>query len=37
MDSQGQTIVHACKQFGVMVQTYYRWLKEYGGLKADQA
>jgi putative transposase len=28
---------HACKQIGVTEQTYYRWRKEYGGLKADQA
>ena len=35
--SQGQTVVHACKQIGVTEQTYYRWRKEYGGLKADQA
>jgi len=27
----------ACKQIGVTEQTYYRWRKEYGGLKADQA
>ena len=26
-----------CKQIGVTDQTYYRWRKEYGGLKVDQA
>lgn len=26
-----------CKQIGVTEQTYYRWRKEYGGLKVDQA
>ncbi len=35
--AQGQTVAHACKQIGVTDQTYYRWRKEYGGLKADQA
>jgi putative transposase len=35
--SQGQTITQVCKQIGVTDQTYYRWRKEYGGLKTDQA
>ena len=35
--SQGRTVVQACKQIGVSEQTYYRWRKEYGGLKTDQA
>lgn len=35
--SQGQTITQSCKQIGVTEQTYYRWRKEYGGLKTDQA
>jgi putative transposase len=35
--SQRQTVAQACKQIGVTEQTYYRWRKEYGGLKADQA
>lgn len=35
--SQGQTIAQVCKQIGVIDQTYYRWRKEYGGLKTDQA
>ena len=26
-----------CKQLGVTDQTYYRWRREYGGLKVDQA
>ena len=35
--AQGQTVSHVCKQIGVTDQTYYRWRKEYGGLKTDQA
>ena len=35
--AQGQTVAQVCKQIGVTDQTYYRWRKEYGGLKADQA
>ncbi len=26
-----------CKQLEVTEQTYYRWRKEYGGLRMDQA
>ena len=35
--SQEKTISQVCKQIGVTDQTYYRWRKEYGGLKTDQA
>ena len=35
--SQGKTVVQVCKQLGVTEQTYYRWRKEYGGLRMDQA
>lgn len=35
--SQGQTVSQASKQIGITDQTYYRWRKEYGGLKTDQA
>jgi putative transposase len=27
----------ACRQIGISEQTLYRWRKEYGGLKVDQA
>ena len=27
----------ACKEAGITEQTYYRWRKEYGGLKLEQA
>lgn len=35
--SQGRTVAQACKQIEVTEQTYYRWRKEYGGLKVAQA
>jgi|TARA_B100001079_G_C15954351_1_gene316298 transposase-like protein len=35
--SKGQTNVQVCKKLGVTEQTFYRWRKEYGGLKVDQA
>jgi len=35
--AQGQTVAQACKAIGITEQTYYRWRKEYGGLKTDQA
>ena len=35
--SKGKAVPMVCKQLGVTEQTYYRWRKEYGGLKVDQA
>lgn len=35
--AKGQTVSQACKQLGITDQTYYRWRKEYGSLKMDQA
>ena len=35
--AKGQSISTVCKQIGITDQTYYRWRKEYGGLKVDQA
>jgi putative transposase len=37
MLSQGITIAVICKKIGVTDQTYYRWRKEYGGMRVDQA
>jgi putative transposase len=31
------SIGQACKEAGITQQTYYRWRKEYGGLKLEQA
>jgi transposase-like protein len=35
--SRGQTLAQVCKKIGVCEQTYYRWRKEYGGLRLGQA
>lgn len=35
--AQGQTASLAVRGLGITEQTYYRWRKEYGGLKVDQA
>lgn len=35
--AKGRPIAEVCKQIGVCEQTYYRWRREYGGLKTDQA
>ena len=35
--NQGMEVVHACRQAGISDQSYYRWRKEYGGMKIDQA
>ena len=35
--SRGATTPEACRKIGVSTQTFYRWRKEYGGLKIDQA
>jgi putative transposase len=35
--SQGRTVREVSRELGVTEQTYYRWRKEYGGLKVSQA
>ena len=35
--AKGTAIAQACKDLATTEQTYYRWRKEYGGLKLDQA
>ena len=35
--ARGATVGAAAKKIGVTEQTFYRWKKEYGGLKMDQA
>lgn len=34
---KGSTVSAACRGIGVTEQTLYRWRKEYGGMKVDQA
>ena len=35
--SKGVTVAQAVRKLGVTEQTYYRWRREYGGLRLDQA
>jgi len=35
--NEGMTTKQASRQLGITDQTYYRWRKEYGGLRIDQA
>ena len=35
--ANGKTTPQACRGAQITEQTYYRWRKEYGGLKVDQA
>jgi len=37
LNSQGQSIGEICRGFGISENTYYRWRREYGGLKVSQA
>ena len=34
--AKGGTILEGSRQIGVTEQTYYRWRKEYGGMKVSQ-
>jgi transposase-like protein len=34
--SQGRPVAEAIRTIGVTAFTYYRWRKEFGGLKSDQ-
>jgi putative transposase len=35
--SRGVDLAGVCKKLEITAQTYYRWRKEYGGLRVDQA
>ncbi len=35
--NQGISIAAASRKIGITQQTYYRWRKEYGGLRIEQA
>ncbi len=34
---RGLKTLEVCRKLGITEQTYYRWRKEYGGLRLDQA
>jgi len=34
---QGKKVPLACREAGIVEQTFYRWRKEYGGLQIEQA
>ncbi len=35
--AQGQSVGQVARKLGVSEQTYYRWRREYGGMRVDQA
>lgn len=35
--AQGETAGSVCRQMSISEQNYYRWRRQYGGLKLDQA
>lgn len=35
--ANGKSTPQACKEAQINTQTYYRWRKEFGGLKVEQA
>ncbi len=35
--SQGSSVAEASRKLSVTEQTYYRWRKEYGGMRVEQA
>ena len=37
LTGQGENVLGACRKAGISEQTFYRWRREYGGLKVDQA
>lgn len=37
LQANGQSLAEVCRQLEITEQTYYRWRKEYGGLRVDQA
>jgi transposase-like protein len=35
--NQSNPVAEVCRELGISEQTYYRWRKEYGGMRVDQA
>ena len=37
LSAKGEPVRAICRHLGITDQTYYRWRREYGGLRVDQA
>jgi putative transposase len=37
LQSNGLSIIEICRQIEIKEQTYYKWRKEYGGMRVNQA
>lgn len=37
LQAKGQTLAESCRQLSITEQTYYKWRKQFGGLRVDQA
>jgi len=35
--SKGRSVEEVCRELAITSNTYYRWRREYGGMKVDQA
>jgi transposase-like protein len=35
--NKGSTVIEVSRKLGIAEQTYYRWRKDYGGMRIDQA
>lgn len=35
--AKGMTIGEVCKKLGISEQSYYKWRRDYGGMRTDQA
>ena len=35
--AKGQSIVMVCRKLEISEQTYYKWRREYGGMRTDQS
>ncbi len=35
--NRGSSVIEVSRKLGIAEQTYYRWRKDYGGMRVDQA
>ncbi len=35
--NKGSTVIEVSRKLGIAEQTYFRWRKDYGGMRVDQA